>query len=165
MIFYHNLNSLSQAIIKRRLHLIPFTVTIPPEKRDAQFTEKLLAERNGILAWAVQGCLQWHQHRLSPPASVLSATEDYFDEQDAIGDFIKEEIVQLDQARVAIADIFQRWQEWADWRGEYVGTSRWLAQQLVNRGFERTRLHGGTKAIAGVSLKFKKCETDIAYID
>ena len=151
--------------MKRRLHLIPFTVTIPAEKRDAQLIEKLLAERNGILAWAVEGCLQWLQHRLNPPSSVLSATEDYFDEQDAIGDFIKEEVVQLEQARIAIADIFQRWQEWADWRGEYVGTSRWLAQQLVNRGFERTRLHGGTKAISALSLKPKPHETRMPYCD
>jgi putative DNA primase/helicase len=42
--------------MKRRLHLIPFTVTIPPERRDGRLTEKLLKERDGILAWAVEGC-------------------------------------------------------------------------------------------------------------
>ena len=34
--------------MKRRLHLIPFTVTVPPERRDGQLTERLLAERDGI---------------------------------------------------------------------------------------------------------------------
>lgn len=59
--------------MKRRMHLIPFTVTIPPERRDGKLTEKLLAERNGILAWALAGCLQWQRTGLQPPASVLSA--------------------------------------------------------------------------------------------
>jgi putative DNA primase/helicase len=50
--------------MKRRLHLIPFTVTIPPERRDGRLTEKLLKERDGILAWAVEGCSLWQRHGL-----------------------------------------------------------------------------------------------------
>ena len=38
--------------MRRRLHLVPFNVTIPEERRDRQLTEKLLKERGGILAWA-----------------------------------------------------------------------------------------------------------------
>jgi P4 family phage/plasmid primase-like protien len=48
--------------MKRRLHLIPFTITVPPERRDKHLQQKLLAERDGILAWAVQGCLDWQRH-------------------------------------------------------------------------------------------------------
>ncbi len=151
--------------MKRRLHLIPFTVTIPPERRDAGLTDKLLAERDGILAWAVEGCLAWQREGLQPPASVVSATAEYFDEEDAVGDFLDEEAQRHPQARVAVADVFQRWQDWAGRRGEYVGTSRWLAQQLANRGFERTRIHGGVKALAGLSLKPKDYGTRLPYRD
>ena len=151
--------------MKRRLHLIPFTVTIPPERRDAGLTDKLLAERDGILAWAVQGCLAWQREGLRPPASVVSATAEYFDEEDAVGDFLDEEAQRHPQARVAVADVFQRWQDWAGRRGEYVGTSRWLAQQLANRGFERTRIHGGVKALAGLSLKPKDSGVRLPYRD
>lgn len=151
--------------MKRRLHLIPFTVTIPPERRDAQLTDKLLAERDGILAWAVEGCLAWQREGLQPPASVVSATAEYFDEEDAVGDFLDEEAQRHPQARVAVADVFQRWQDWAGRRGEYVGTSRWLAQQLANRGFERTRIHGGVKALAGLSLKPKDSGVRLPYRD
>ena len=151
--------------MKRRLHLIPFTVTIPPERRDAGLTDKLLAERDGILAWAVEGCLAWQREGLQPPASVVSATAEYFDEEDAVGDFLDEEAQRHPQARVAVADVFQRWQDWAGRRGEYVGTSRWLAQQLANRGFERTRIHGGVKALAGLSLKPKDSGVRLPYRD
>lgn len=50
--------------MKRRMHLIPFTVTILPERRDGNLTDKLLAERDGILAWAVAGCLVWQREGL-----------------------------------------------------------------------------------------------------
>jgi len=151
--------------MKRRLHLIPFTVTIPPEKRDGKLTEKLLKERDGILAWAAEGCGLWRQVGLRPPKVVVDATDEYFDEEDAIGEFIDEECQRHSQARVSVADTFQRWQEWANRRGEYIGTSRWLMQQLCNRGFERTRLHGGVKGIAGLSLKPKDYGERLPYRD
>ena len=140
--------------MKRRLHLIPFTITVPPERRDKHLQQKLLAERDGILAWAVQGCLEWQrQGRLDPPQQVLDATDEYFEEEDAIGEFLDEDCQQSPVAREAISAIYQRWRERAERRGEYVGTSRWLTQQLINRGFARTRLHGGAKALSGLSLK------------
>ena len=37
--------------IWRRIKMIPFTVTIPPEQRDKKLTEKLIAENSGILNW------------------------------------------------------------------------------------------------------------------
>lgn len=78
--------------MKRRLHLIPFTITVPPERRDKHLQQKLLAERDGILAWAVQGCLEWQrQGRLDPPQQVLDATDEYFEEEDAIGEFLDED--------------------------------------------------------------------------
>lgn len=36
--------------MRRRMHLIPFEVTVPREKRDRRLQEKLLEERDGILA-------------------------------------------------------------------------------------------------------------------
>lgn len=139
--------------MKRRLHLIPFTVTIPPEKRDAKLTEKLLKERDGILAWAVAGCLLWQQHGLKAPGVVVEATDEYFEDEDAVGEFIDEECYVSSVAREAISTIFQRWRERAEKRGEYVGTSRWLVAQLLARGFQKIRLAGGAKGLSGLSLK------------
>ena len=46
--------------IWRRMRLVPFEVTIPPEEQDKGLVAKLLAtEASGILAWAVRGCLAW----------------------------------------------------------------------------------------------------------
>lgn len=43
----------------RRLKLIPWTVTVPPDKRDPDLGLKLEQEFPGILNWAVMGCMAW----------------------------------------------------------------------------------------------------------
>jgi putative DNA primase/helicase len=136
--------------MKRRLHLIPFTVTIPPERRDGKLTEKLLAERDGILAWAVAGCLAWQREGLRPPACVVSATEEYFEAEDALGQWIEERCEQHSEAKVSTSDLYADWREWAERAGEYVGSIKRFVETLLSRGFERTRLHGGVRAIKGL---------------
>jgi len=44
-----------------RLHPIPFTVTIPTGEIDKTLPRKLLAEAEGILAWAVEGAKLWRR--------------------------------------------------------------------------------------------------------
>jgi putative DNA primase/helicase len=77
------LRSVDEAI-RRRFYLIPFTVTIPPEERDADLLEKLKMEWPGILHWMIEGCLQWQLHGLAPPAVVTAATGAYLEAEDAI---------------------------------------------------------------------------------
>jgi putative DNA primase/helicase len=69
---------------------VPFTVTIPPDQRDKSLPDKLLAERDGILAWAIEGCLLWQKHGLAPPRSVMAATEQYFEAEDAVGRWLSD---------------------------------------------------------------------------
>src|SRR5262249_7531439 len=42
--------------IRRRVKLMPFTVTIPKSKRDRALSDKLKAEWPGILRWMIDGC-------------------------------------------------------------------------------------------------------------
>ncbi|WP_363798454.1 phage/plasmid primase, P4 family [Lysobacter firmicutimachus] len=151
--------------MKRRLHMVPFTVTIPPERRDRRLTEKLLAERDGIMAWAVQGCLDWQQTGLRAPQCVIDATEEYFEEEDRVGEFVTEDCYVHRDARASIEDVFHRWRERGEQRGEYIGTSRWLVQQLMARGFSRMRLPGGAKGLTGLSLKPRQQNTRLPYAD
>lgn len=141
--------------MKRRLHLIPFTVTIPQTRRDGKLTEKLLAERNGILAWAITGCLAWQRMGLQPPACVVSATEEYFEAEDALGAWMEERAQRHAEARASTSALFADWREWAERTGEYVGSIKRFSEMLAARGFDPTRLHGGTRAFKGISLNPK----------
>ena len=72
------LNGVGEAM-RRRLHLVPFNVTIPAERRNMHLAEKLLAERDGILGWMLAGCADWQRKGLAPPACVRAAANEYFD--------------------------------------------------------------------------------------
>jgi putative DNA primase/helicase len=139
--------------MKRRMHLIPFTVTIPPERRDDKLTEKLLAERDGILAWALAGCLQWQRRGLQLPASVVSATEEYFEAEDALGRWIDERCVRTDRARSLTAELFNDWKAWAEAAGEFVGSQRRFSDLLLARGIEKWRNGMGVRGFQGIGLK------------
>lgn len=151
--------------MKRRMHLIPFTVTIPPEKRDGRLTEKLLAERDGILAWAVAGCLAWQREGLNPPACVQAATDEYFEAEDAIGQWIDERCLLANTHREGVSELFADWREWAERAGEYVGSVKRFSELMTTRKFEKCRLTGGARGIAGIALLPKPYGHSYPYRD
>jgi len=125
--------------MRRRLHLVPFTVTVPLEKRDHNLSEKLLAERDAILRWAVNGCLDWQRVGLNPPACVTSATGEYLESQDSLGRWIADECRVEVNASAATDELYQSWKLWAEKWGEYVGSMKRFAEALQKRGFKRSR--------------------------
>ncbi len=152
--------------MKRRLHLIPFTVTVPPERRDKTLQQKLLAERDGILAWAIQGCLDWQRlGRLQPPQQVLDATEEYFEAEDALGRWLDERCVREINAKTLTAELFNDWKQWADSAGEFVGSQRRFSDLLITRGVEKWRNTAGLRGFRGVSLKNPPMPTYSSYSD
>jgi putative DNA primase/helicase len=62
--------------VKRRLYLLTFTHK--PPKIDKYLIDKFRAELPGIMAMAVEGCLNYQRIGLSPPSIVTDVTEDYF---------------------------------------------------------------------------------------
>jgi putative DNA primase/helicase len=151
--------------MKRRMHMIPFTVTIPPEKRDGRLTEKLLAERDGILAWAVAGCLAWQREGLNPPACVRAATEEYFEAEDALGRWLDERCVREVNAKSLTAELFNDWKLWAEAAGEFIGSQRRFSDLLITRGIEKWRNGVGVRGFQGVGLKYPPAPSYTPYSD
>ncbi len=151
--------------MKRRMHMIPFTVTIPPEKRDGRLTEKLLAERDGILAWAVAGCLAWQLEGLNPPACVRAATEEYFEAEDALGRWLDERCVREVNAKSLTAELFNDWKQWAEAAGEFIGSQRRFSDLLITRGIEKWRNGVGVRGFQGIGLKYPPAPAYTPYAD
>ncbi len=131
--------------IRRRLHLIPFTVR--PAQPDPDLIEKLRGEGPAILGWMVEGCLAWQQDGLAAPEAVRAATDEYLSDEDALGRWLFEECQEHAETAQATLDLFVSWSNWCRERGEDAGSSRRFAQLLINRGFKRwrdpkTRRHG-----------------------
>jgi len=125
--------------IWRRIHVLPFVVTIPEAQRDKRLMEKLQAELPGILRWAVEGCLAWQRERLEAPAVVRRATRDYRAEMDVIAAFIKECCVQGPEQRVGATTLYKEYQGWCSQTGEQVVTQKAFGTALAEQGFTSGR--------------------------
>jgi putative DNA primase/helicase len=76
--------------IWRRVRLVPFEVQFPEGKKDKGLPEKLWAERSGVLNWMIEGALQYFERGgLDAPKEVLAATQEYRDESDVVGSFVR----------------------------------------------------------------------------
>lgn len=125
--------------IWRRIVLVPFTVSIPPEKQDRNLPEKLKAELPEILKWAVQGCAQWQREGLAVPKAVESATNDYRSDMDIIGNWLSESCAQGSEYETQAAKIYESYREWATANGYRCVSQKKLSGALKDRGFQSVK--------------------------
>src|SRR5262249_6176552 len=107
------LRSVDEAI-RRRIHLVPFTVTIPEERRDRQLDAKLKTEWPGVLNWMIEGCREWQEKGLAPPKSVTEATEDYLESQDTVSAFLEEYCVVGSKEQATSSRLFLYWKHFCE---------------------------------------------------
>ena len=138
--------------IRARVVLVPFTVTIPPEKRDRHLADKLKAEAGQILQWAIEGALIWQRNGLDVPAKVEKASADYFDAEDIVGLFIGDEIETIGGAFTASRDLHQRFTQWCEGQGLAAWTQNTLVKELRGRGFTDHRSNG-KRGLTGLRLR------------
>lgn len=142
--------------IWRRINLIPFTVTIPEEKKRPR--EELMAEFRaelpGILRWAIGGYSEWKESGLQRPRSVSEATEEFRAEMDVLGPFIDEYIEEARTYSVQFSDVYQAYTHWAQQNGEYALPLRRFNQRMRDRGYSGEQLAG--KYYHWMNIKLKK---------
>jgi putative DNA primase/helicase len=134
----------------QRLLLVPFTVSFVPNPaapderpQDPHLREKLGAEKSGILAWLVEGCLQWQKDGLNPPATVTAATREYQRDEDQLQQFIDERCCEGGSYRVEATAIFQAHEGWAKENG-LPAISRQLFGRRLGKKFEKKHTATGT---------------------
>jgi len=137
--------------IRRRFHLVPFNVTIPPAERDPDLTEKLRKEWPGILQWIIGGCLTWQREGLNPPSAVRGATAEYLEAEDAIATWLIDCCVCEPDARESSTALFRSWSDWAKTAGEPIGSQRSFSQKMEAR-FNPHRSNAA-KGFMGLKLK------------
>jgi P4 family phage/plasmid primase-like protien len=128
--------------IWRRIKFVPFVVTIPDADQDKQLGVKLQAERQGILAWAVRGCLAWQQHGLGEPDEVKAATAEYRGEMDVLGAFISDCCIEGPAFSAKASSIYAAYDKWCQANGEHAVNQRRFGVAISERGIERYKNDG-----------------------
>ena len=136
----------------RRVRLIPFSVVIPAEQRDKALGTKLRDEMQGILRWAVQGCLEWQAEGLEAPAEVLEATEAYRDESDHVPTFAADRLVFGKGHQVPKAALYEAYTLWCKHNHESSLPRPEIQRRILAMGGVAESRSKTDRFLSGVSL-------------
>lgn len=133
----------------QRINLIPFGLsfvdnpTEPHERqRDKHIVDRLKKEAPGILAWLVRGFFEWKQQGLNPPAKVTDATAEYRETEDTIGQFISEQCVVNESARVKASELYKKYETWCEENGHKPVWGNNFGQKIVVKFPKKTTKMG-----------------------
>lgn len=140
--------------IWRRIKMIPFNVTIPPEQRDKNLTEKLISENSGILNWLIQGYSIWRKEGLEEPKAIKEANAEYRMDMDVVGTFVND-CIEFDATlkwRLNNTLLYQTYMRWCSKNNERIQSQKWLTMRMSEKGFKRL-LSNGERVWIGLILK------------
>ena len=120
-------------------------------KQDKTLPAKLKAEAEGILAWMVQGCLDWKRGGLQIPDSVRAATEEYRNESDTLGRFVAESCLTMPSVRVKFSILYGELEKWCHDGGDNLPAKRFVGSWLKENGFKDHTNNG--RWYLGIGLK------------
>ncbi len=120
---------------------IPFKRYLTLEERDhcLLYIEKLKVELSGILQSAIRGCLEWQKQGLNVPESLKQATEAFRREQNVLGHFVEEELIENDKLKAACGQMYEHYKSSADNKGEYQMTATEFKERMEQRYGEPKR--------------------------
>jgi putative DNA primase/helicase len=146
-----NITGMDEAIW-RRIMVIPFPVTIPPEERDRELGARLVQELPAILDWAIQGLRDWRQQGLSPPSRVLQSTKTYRDDNDTVGQWIEAACIVEPRVQATMKELYESYKSWCENSAAEPMQNNSFGKELTRRGFESFRWRSGNGR-TGIALK------------
>jgi phage/plasmid-associated DNA primase len=139
------------------IRLVPFTQRFEGTTQDSKLPEKLREELTGVLAWMVEGCLEWQEHGLGEPDSVRAATDQYRAEMDTLAAFLEGRCVVHKDLVPPATLLYKQYQLWCDDSGEKPETQKMFGMRLRERGFVNEKITAGAhkdrKGWLGIGLR------------
>ncbi len=129
--------------IWRRIKIVPWEVSIPDGERDPDLPRKLEAELEGILAWCVQGALEWRRDGLAEPREVTAETDEYQRDQDVLASFIYDACVEGPELSAKSERLYRAYKDWCELNGEFQQSQKVFSIRLKERGYPKVRKTGG----------------------
>ena len=112
--------------IRRRILMVPFRQTFA-KQQGRDFTGELLAEREGIFNWLLEGWQLYHEDGLAIPAAIAAATDAYFAQNDHIAQFVLEAC----EMRIAPAAELEAEHFYASGTEIYGGYKKWCEESNI----------------------------------
>lgn len=130
--------------IWRRVHLVAFTETVPPERRVKDYHEILIREEGeAIFRWIVDGARAWKERGLDPPDSVSNAVDEYKRQSDPLFDFLDSCCFEEPNAAGPTAtDLYRAYVHDCELNGKTPVTQNRFGRLMTNRGRPARKVEG-----------------------
>ena len=147
-----------------RVKIIPFERHFKEDERDHGLKDEFFKRENlsGILNWVLQGYEKLCRTGLDMPQSVKDATLAYHKENDKVGQFIEECLVEDSSSEERTSEIYFAYQCWCRENGYFVENARNFKAALSNVGLivrkrprsggEKTTLFRGYRLLRGTEF-------------
>jgi putative DNA primase/helicase len=135
----------------RRVVLIPFAVDIQKAAQDVRLPEKLKAEGPGILNWMLAGLNDWRKDGLQIPERIRRETDAYRDENDLLGEWVRERCELAAGHRAHKGDLYFDYQSWCGRNGLHPMTQPRFTRRL--RKQYHLEFASDERTIKGIRLK------------
>lgn len=146
-----------------RLPVVPFEVRIPEQSKDKWLKKRLLTERDGILAWIIEGAKRWADTmRLDHPKAVTKASADYRAQTDRVQAWIEDRCERIEHITTSAAELYKDFCQWWEASGEKhrPPTQNLFGRQLSKKGFPAEQSADRTTRLrVGLSLRPKPWPT------
>ena len=139
--------------IWRRIRVIPFNVEIPEKKRDKHLRTKLADELPAILAWAMEGCLEWQRHGLGHSAAVTEASAAYRQDMDVVQMYLDERTMRGPYT-VQASELYRDYVEWARAGNLYIMSSTKFGREIGKR-YPKDKTHS-SNTYRGIALQARE---------
>lgn len=146
----------------RRPLLAEFRAKIPDGLKDKQIDAKLAAEASGILNWLIDGLLLWKEQGLAPPESIVEATQQYRDENDPVGQFLREKVIGRLGGTITGAEFYEAYRKWSEDNGHRPLSNTKFGRMLPERGYRKDDRSG---KVIYRDVEFIKEEEKSALLD
>lgn len=135
-----------------RLRVVPFDVSFAG-REDKGLEDRLEANLDAVLTWAVAGLRAYHQEGLNAPEAVTSRTGAYRTANDPVQQFVNESCVFHTNARVYRTDLHHAYLEWARTNGAESLTPRELTPRVRGLAGVTEGKSGGKELWKGLGLE------------
>lgn len=128
--------------IWRRIVMLPFNRSFAPHEQDPALEKKLLAERDGILRWMIEGAKRYYHSGLQLSPTMRREQAQYRAESDMLGEFLQECTIAGPNFKLPDADLFCRWKTWCEANGVQHGSKKSFTLRLGERGHANKSSNG-----------------------
>lgn len=127
--------------IWRRMKLVPWRVIIPEgERRDfEEIVAELLSEGEGILNWMLAGLTDFLANGLVIPEQIRAATDDYRDDMDPVGSFLRACVNVTPEKQVTARQMFKSYEAWCHANSVKRFAESTFAKIMEQKGMPKTR--------------------------